>query len=120
MVGMVTKEVIDLLCETFDGHVREERVPNRRSIYRWVLTGRPRVMATIDLLYPYFIVKKRHAEVVYRFCAEWQTPYCMQDGISESELQRREEAYQMMRKLNAVGAAATTERVGTREGEATV
>lgn len=36
------------------------------------------------------------------------------------ELQRREDAFQLLRKLNTVGAPATTEREDSREAESTV
>uniref|UniRef100_A0A6H1ZMJ5 Putative HNH homing endonuclease n=1 Tax=viral metagenome TaxID=1070528 RepID=A0A6H1ZMJ5_9ZZZZ len=119
-LGMVDKQIPDLLKETFGGNVREERVPNRRSIWRWELTGRFQVPKVLISIFPYLIVKKRHAEVAIDFCQKWVRPRVSMYGVDPKELQRREEAYQKIRKLNAVGAAATTERVGIREDEATV
>ncbi len=57
---------------------------------------------------------------MFELINNWKTPYRRSDGVSLEELQRREDIYLKMCKLNAVGAAATTEREGTREGEATV
>lgn len=118
--GMVDKEILEMLLATFGGSLREERVPDRRSIWRWALTGRGPVIDAIDMLSPYLIVKAPQAAVVRAFCAGWQTPYNRRLGVSAKEIQRREDAYQTMRKLNAVGAAATTERSDSREAKATV
>lgn len=119
-LGMVSKEIPDLLKDTFGGNVREERVPNRRSIWRYSLTGRNQLISTLKILLPYLRVKKEHAKVAIAFCENWQVPFSRQAGTDIQEIQRREDAYQTMRKLNAVGAAATTEPKDTREGEATV
>lgn len=119
-LGMVTKEIPDLLMDTFGGNVREERVPGRRSIWRYSLTGRKNLVSTLKILLPYLRVKKQHAVLAISFCENWKTPFSKQNGTDPQELQRREDAYQTMRKLNAVGAAATTEPKDAREGEATV
>lgn len=118
--GMVEKAAIELLQQEFGGSVYEERVRNRRSIWRWRLHGRADIIACLEKLMPYLMIKKPQAEVVYRFCQEWKTPFNRKLGIDPDELLRREDAYQAICKLNAVGAAATTERSDTREGEATV
>ena len=121
-IGMVNKEIPDLLKETFNGqgNVREERVSGMRSIWRYSLTGRSKMIAVLNNLLPYLIIKKEHAKTVIDFCKNWETPRVRQYGIDPQELQRREDAFQKMRKLNAVGAAATTKRFSTREGEAIV
>lgn len=112
-IGMNDKQVLDLLKETFGGgNVREERVPDRRSVWRWAATGRFRVPPILRMLLPYLKTKRRHAEIVIDFCENWVRPYVSRNGVDPQELQRREEAYLKVRKLNAVGAAATTERVG--------
>jgi hypothetical protein len=119
-VGMVTKEILVLLQECFGGNMHEECVPGRRSIWRWQVTGRMMIYKILEELTPYLIVKRKQAEVVMAFCKDWHTPYSKQRGLTSQELLRREEAYLLMRKLNSVGAAATTKRVNTREGEAIV
>ena len=121
-MGMVTEEIPNLLKETLGGNVREERVLNRRSIWRWTLTGRFQIIAILEALLPYLRVKKPQAELALEFCRNWKnaTRHHHVWLVDEKEIQRREDAYQAMRKLNVVGAAATTKRVGTREGEAIV
>jgi len=109
VIGMVDRPAVEMFREVFGGGtVREERVPERRSIWRWALTGRNKIIAVIDQLMPYLLVKRDHAVIVRGVCAEWETPFNRKLGISELELRRREEAYLKIRKLNAVGAAATT------------
>ena len=124
-IGMVDREPLDLIQKTIGaGKVYEERVPNRRSIWRIRFAGRLKLMPFMEKLLPYLIVKKRQAEVVLDFCKNWKTSDRNELGqkkqVDSQELQRREEAYLKMRKLNAVGAAATTKSFGTRECEAIV
>jgi len=69
---------------------------------------------------PYLRIKKAHCNHLINFLENWETPYARGKCIPEHELQRREEAYQKMRKLNAVGAAATTKSLGTGDSEVIV
>ncbi len=123
-IGMVDKAPLDLIRDTIGyGKVYEERVPNRRSIWRIRFAGRLKLMPFIKELIPYLIVKKKQAELMLDFCEKWVTTrnHLGQKIVTSSEeLQRREDAYQKMRKLNAVGAAATTKPFCTRECEAIV
>ena len=119
-VGMVEKRIPLLLQEIFGGALSEECVPDRRSIWRWQVSGRMSVFKILEELASYLILKQEHAYAVMEFCEDWHTPFSRQQGLSVQELQRREEAYQKLRKLNAVGAAATTKQESTREGEAIV
>lgn len=120
-IGMVDREPLGLIVKMIGcGKVYEERVPDRRSIWRVRFGGRLRLIPFIENLLPYLIVKRKQAETVLEFCKSWIQPFNKQQGVSERELQRREEAYQKMRKLNAVGAAATTKSLSTRECEAIV
>jgi hypothetical protein len=124
-IGMVDKAPLDLIQETISaGKVYEERVPNRRSIWRIRFAGRIKLIPFIKQLIPYLIVKKKQAELLLEFCENWIAPgrkeHGYRDRVSVQELQRREEAYLKMRKLNAVGAAATTKSISIRENEAIV
>jgi len=124
-IGMVDKSPLDLIQETISaGKVYEERVPDRRSIWRIRFAGRLKLIPFVEQLLPYLIVKKRQAKLILDFCRNWEKPGRKEHGytacVSEKELQRREEAYLKMRKFNAVGAAATTESRSCREAEATV
>lgn len=119
-IGMVERIIPELLKESFGGSLQEECVPERRSIWRWQVSGRMSVYKILEEIVPYLIVKREQAISVMEFCKDWHTPFSRQQGLSEQELQRREDAYQKLRKLNAVGAAATTKRVNIREDEAIV
>ena len=119
-VGMTSKDVCDLLQSVLGGSVREERVPDgRKVIYRWAITSRPMVIAALNKLMPYLIVKKEQAQAVLEFCEYWPEKN-VHLALTPQELQRREDAFRKVRKLNAVGAPATTERKDIRENEATV
>lgn len=124
-IGMVDREPLEMIIKLIGcGKVYEERVPNRRSIWRIRFGGRLKLIPFIENLLPYLIVKKQQAETVLDFCKNWFTPG--QDGrgsrlrVPDYELQRREEAYLKMRKLNAVGAAATTKPFYAGDCEAIV
>lgn len=124
-IGMVDKAPLDLIRDTIGmGKVYEERVPERRSIWRIRFAGRLTLIPFIKQLLPYLIVKKPQAELVLEFCENWETPgkkeHGYRDQVSEKELQRRERAYLTMRKLNAVGAAATTKSKSILKDEAIV
>ena len=123
-IGMVDKAPLDLIQETIGaGKVYEERVPERRSIWRIRFAGRLKLMPFIKELMPYLIVKKKQAELMLDFCEKWETTrkeFGQKTVTAPEELQRREEAYLKMRKLNAVGAAATTKSESSREVEAIV
>lgn len=112
-IGMVDKRPLQIILESIGkGKIYEECVHERRSIWRIRFGGRITLIPFIQNLLPYLVVKKEHAETLLDFCQKWETPGRKEHGhkerVSLHELQRREEAYQKMRKLNAVGAAATT------------
>jgi len=123
-LGMIDKRIPELLCKVFGGHMRYERAPegkNCRGVWRWESTGRQNVTRIVTMLYPYLIVKKAQADVVLDLCNNWETPYSRSAGVGQREILRREQLYQKMKKLNAVGGAAlSTEREDIREGETTV
>jgi hypothetical protein len=116
-IGMVEKRIPELFHEIFGGTLYEECVPKRRSIWRWQVSGRMSVYKILEEIAPYLILKHEHAYIVMEFCKDWHTPYSRQAGLGRQELQRREEAYQVLRQLNSVGAAATTKQESIREGE---
>jgi|SRR5690242_15995252 len=114
-VGMVSKQVIDALQEQFGGNIYEERVPNRRSIWRWKVLNQPAILNCIEQVGPYLMVKHVQAALMAK---EIKTRVVRKNNeraikLSDTEIQRREDFYQMVRKLNAVGAAATTNREDT-------
>ncbi len=119
-VGMTDKIIPELFHQTFGGNLREERVSDRRSIWRWTCNSRVKVTEVLKAMLPFVIVKKKQIEIALDFCENFVNFRVNQYSINNSkfknsflhdqEIQRREELYQKMKKFNAVGAAATTER----------
>ena len=119
--GMVDQEVIELLAEVLGGNTHVEHTPhNRQDVYRWSLSGRLAVLKVLPVLIPYLRVKRPQAKLLLEYCLDFEDLRSRPEDIKAAEYQRREEAYQAMRKLNAVGAAATTKREGIREDETIV
>jgi len=120
-LGMTDKAVIELFVKKFGAKLRKECVPNRKMIYRWGTCGNEAVPKIIKKLLPYLIVKKKQAKLVIKFCENRKTTgFRRNKKLPISELRRREELYWKVKKLNAVGAPATTKQEDTREGEAMV
>jgi len=119
-IGMVERKPVELVTFYFGGSLREDLVPDLRSIWRWAATGNRQVKKILDEICPYLMVKREQAMIVLDLIDNWYTPRNRGDGVPDWELRRREDLYLRVRKLNAVGAAATTERKGVREDEATV
>ncbi len=106
-VGMVLKEIPEMFAQEFGANVRIERVPEKRPIYRWGTSGNKTVPRILKQLLPYLRVKKVQAIEVIKFCEEQMIGFKRNNGLPIQELRRRERSYQKVRKLNAVGAAAT-------------
>ncbi len=124
-IGLVSKEALELLNQTFPGSVvkcegvRKDR-PTYQIMYRWEIRKRELLIPMIKLLLPYLVVKRRQAEVLLRALVNWKNTFNDKLGITQNELHRREEAYQLMRQLNAVGAAATTNSRSSGDAEVIV
>lgn len=112
-VGMTHEPTIRGLHQLFGGYVRREvRAPRFRDMWRWVCAGKEITTKALLMLYPFLRVKKRQAAAVLDLNLNWTTPVVRSKGVDPMELQRREELYTIVRKLNAVGVAATTEYQG--------
>ena len=114
---MTSKTAVQYIADTFPGMgsfynegVRKDR-PTYQIMYRWEVSKRQHVCQIVDLLMPYLVVKSEQASLLKDFCHGWKDG---RGGVGErrvmspEELQRREDFYLRMKKLNAVGAAATT------------
>lgn len=116
-VGMVEHQVVNILKDLFGGNVYcEQRVQDRRPIYRWNLVKAPDVKRCLDTLSPYLLIKKEQAINVL----ELINNYPKTRHLSSEELQRRKDLYLISKKLNMTGAAATTNRFDIREDEVIV
>lgn len=124
-VGMNKKKPMEFLQKTFgcgkiySEGVRQDR-PNQNPMYRWVVTNRDDVVKVIDMVMEFLIVKKEQAILVKEMCVGWVLSIAKKHGTYPEEIQRREDYYLRCRKLNAVGAAATTKPDDNREVEAIV
>jgi hypothetical protein len=122
-VGMSEKKVIEKFEQTFgtNTNMYVECIPNRKTMYRWGTSGTQNMIDIIKKLLPYLIAKREQAKLVLKFCENKKVDgFRRNKGLPKKELQRREEIYLKVKKLNAVGAAATTKQNDTREGEAIV
>lgn len=124
-IGMVCKEPLEILDQTFPGGkvmcegARKGR-PDCQIMYRWELRKKNLIIPVLKEMIPFLIAKKRQAILLLDFLEKWENPYNRKIGVSPEELRRREEAYQRMRKLNAVGAAATTNSRSSGDAEVIV
>lgn len=112
-IGMSCKEAIDHVLEifpfgcTYCEGVRKDQ-PTHKIMYRWEQGGTEKCALIINSLLPYLRVKKAQALLVKELCDGWKIPRDRSLGVDPEELQRREDLYRQVRKLNRVGAAATT------------
>lgn len=124
-IGMTQKEALEFLNETFPGGsllcegVRKDR-PTYQVMYRWELRKRLLIIPALKELMPFFKAKKKQSIVLLDALENWKNPINKKLGVDPEELQRRELAWATMRKLNAVGAAATTNSQSIREDEVIV
>lgn len=112
-IGMSDKETVETLLKMFtpDRKLLIECVPNRKTIYRWRVIGNKAVPPILKIFLPYLRIKREQAEIVIKFCETRKsdrTKTGKTHFTTPEELQRREEFYQKIKKLNAVGALATT------------
>jgi len=124
-VGMNKEEPMKFLQETFKcGNIYYEGVrkdrPNQNPMYRWVVTNRDDVVKVINMIRGFLIVKRDQADLVKEMCLGWVLAHSKKHGTYPEEIQRREDYYNKCRKLNTVGAAATTKPEDSREVEAIV
>jgi hypothetical protein len=125
-VGMVDPNIPFFLKKVFGGSIHTESVQNRQLIYRWHLTSISELQNCLAAVIPYLIVKKEMAEQISEFIASrvdlHAFPHNSKDceKLKSSEIQRRESYFQSLKKLNAVGAGATTKHLDTRKSEAIV
>lgn len=110
-LGMVEEEIINLFIERYGGKAIVERVQGRKPVYRWAKVGDSENTARIiDELLPYLRAKKDRAKLVLAYIRTKKTRgFQRSKGVPADELHKREEFYQKVKKLNAYGAAATTE-----------
>lgn len=117
-ICMIEPEAIDLIQNEMGfGHMhidgaRKNR-PNSKPIYHWYLRKREKVAEFIEGILPYLRVKKKRAEHLLKFCRHLENhPNPGYKGVSQSELDYREDVYRKMREFNGNKVAATTKSLG--------
>ena len=106
-MGMVYKEIVELFQTRYGGSVREERVQNRRPIFRYNLQNREGIEKLLEELTPYLVEKKERAILLKEFVQHAKGYSRVRDELgrvietSEEELAIREDFYQRMKELNS-------------------
>lgn len=123
-VGITHKKTCELLQSIFKGNVRQEKrstYPNAQPIWRWELVKAEDLLFFLEQVGPHIRIKSRQIELAYKWIEVKKRHLSVGPvKLSDDEIQRREEMYQLMHKFNAVGAAATTNWEDSREAEVIV
>lgn len=111
-VGMAHKRTCELLQDVFGGKVtynERSKYPNAQPIFRWALNKTEEVKNFLDLVSPYIRVKSRQVKLAYEWIDVKKRNLAVGPvKLEDTEIQRREDMFQLTHTFNAVGAAATT------------
>jgi len=91
---------------------------HRKAQWHWQASTR-RALLIITEVRPFLDLKGPQADAVIEYMAG-VSPENKGVRLTDEEMARRERFYLILRAMNAKGPPATTERVDTRKGEATV
>ena len=101
-LGLTDRPVVQMFADRFGGNVREERVPNRKLMYRWYAVGNKRAPEVIKHFLPYLHIKKRQAEIVMEFIKGYKnTLKGKTKAIPKEELLRRQDFRRQIKELNS-------------------
>ncbi len=116
-VAMIEQEAVNFIVEVscigkivLDG-ARKSR-PNSKPIYHWFERDKRKIIPFLENVIPYLKVKKDRASFLLNYCKtvkDCASPYY---GLTQEELDYREESYRTMREFNGNKVAATTESHG--------
>jgi hypothetical protein len=117
-IAMIEPEAIQLIQNEMgfgymhiDG-ARKSR-PNSKPIYHWYMRDKNRVALFLENILPYLRVKKDRALHLLDFCRHLQAaPLRGYLGLSQEELDYRENMYIKMREFNGNKVGATTKSLG--------
>lgn len=116
-IAMIEPEAINFVMEMGFGNMhidgaRKDR-PNAKPIYHWYMRNKNHLIPFLEGILPFLRVKIERAKHILNFCyhlKNFSNP-CYK-GLSQQELDYREQSYLKIRKLNGSKVAATTESSG--------
>ncbi len=114
-IGMLERSALDLIVSTTGiGKVHEEKpYHHKRPMYRWMVRSKDDIEKFLTLVMPYLLVKKEQAKLCLKFIQEWVSSNGIR--LTPEVMQKRENAWSEMRKLNGViSIPATTKSKGQR------
>lgn len=112
-IGMIEPEAIDFIVNLGYGNMhidgaRKSR-PNSKPIFHWYMRDKFKTAEFLEKVIPFLKVKKKIALHLLDFCKHLQTiPNQGYRGLTESELNYREDMYIKMREFNGNKVGATT------------
>ena len=117
-IGMIEPEAIDLIQNHLGfGHMiidgaRKNR-PNCKPIYHWYMRDKFKTAVFLENIIPYLRIKKNRALHLLEFCKHLKKiPNSGYRGLSQEELNYREDMYIKMREFNGNKVGATTKPLG--------
>jgi hypothetical protein len=113
-IAMIESEAIQLIEKEMGfGHMhidgaRKNR-PNSKPIFHWYMRDKFKTATFLENIIPFLRVKKNRALHLLEFCKHLQTiPNSGYRGLSQEELDYREDMYVKMREFNGNKVGATT------------
>src|SRR3990167_2159163 len=113
-ICMIEEEAVKFIKEALKfgtyhiDRARKDRI-NSKPIFHWYLRGANSVLPFLNEVVPFLKVKKERAKFLAEFCKKVSTKNNGYRGVSEDELNYREDSYKKMREFNGNKVAATTE-----------
>lgn len=111
-VTNTNEEMVIFLYKTFGGHLDKLRFLNNpvfKPARMWTLSNKVNVKPFLISLIPYLKIKKKQAELVINYCNNYSYKE-MRQKDNKKALQKRNDYYHELRKLNHRGnTPATTE-----------
>ena len=89
VIGSTNLQIIKQLQLKYGGNFYETRRPDVKIFYTWEVTG-SYLKKFLDDIYPYLIIKKKEADVIYKFLKTRINKKTYSSGIPDSVIKKRE------------------------------
>lgn len=99
-VGMAETAAIQKLKEVYGGNVYIEN-GKYRPIYKWQVRNFDTILAILDKLAPYLLIKTEAASLLREFISDRTVGHSMK--MTDEEVERRQAIYKKIKLANAVG-----------------